>query len=69
MTDTARLQEKIRGSGLKKGFIAERLGITYVGFRKKETGQNEFNVSEVATLKSLLNLSNKEVTEIFLQSK
>lgn len=69
MTDIARLQEKIRGSGLKKSFIAQRLGITYVGFRKKETGQSEFNVSEVTELKTLLNLSNKEVSEIFLQSK
>ena len=69
MTDTARLQNLIRGSGLKKGYIANALGLTYVGFRKKEIGQNEFNVSEVVKLKSLLKLSDKDVSEIFLQSK
>ena len=35
MTDTKRLLEAIERSGLRKGFIASKLGITTYGFQKK----------------------------------
>lgn len=66
MTDTARLKDLVKESGLKKVFIAEKLGITYQGYQKKESGNSEFSASEIKTLKKLLNLSTKEVCEIFL---
>lgn len=69
MTDTEKLGEVIRNSGLKKTFIAEKLGITYQGYAKKESGKSEFLASEISVLKDLLNLSNKEVSEIFLSKK
>lgn len=69
MTDTKRLKEVVRQSGLKKSFIAEKLGISYAGYNKKESGKSEFLSSEIVILKGLLHLSNKDVSEIFLLSK
>lgn len=69
MTDSKRLKARIKESGLKKVFIAQKLGITYQGYSKKENGKSEFLASEILTLKELLCLSNKEVSEIFLQNK
>ena len=66
MTDTNALQSKITDSGLKKTFIAEKLGLTYPGYQNKETGKTEFTGSEIATMRQLLNLSEDETTKIFL---
>lgn len=66
MTDNARLQELVKSSGIKKSFIAEKMGISYQGYVKKESGKSEFIASEIKVIKDLLHLTNKEVTEIFL---
>jgi DNA-binding XRE family transcriptional regulator len=66
MLKVSRLKETIDGSGLKKTFIAEKLGISYQGYLKKENGINDFTATEISILKDLLKLSNKEVSEIFL---
>jgi DNA-binding XRE family transcriptional regulator len=66
MTDVNRLKEVVRDSGLKKVYIAERLGITYQGYLKKENGENEFMASEIKTMQELLGLSAKDIREIFL---
>lgn len=66
MVDSARLQELIKNSGIKKSFIAEKMGITYQGYVKKESGKSQFLASEIAVLRDVLRLSNKEVAEIFL---
>lgn len=66
MTDTVRLRKTVEDSGLKKSFIAEKLGITYQGYYKKESGQSEFTASEIAILQRLLCLSEKDVLAIFL---
>jgi hypothetical protein len=47
-------------------YIAERLGITYQGYLKKENGENEFMASEIKTMQELLGLSAKDIREIFL---
>lgn len=69
MTDTARLKRIVEQSGLKKTFIADKLGITYQGYNKKESGKSEFLASEIAVMKDLLNLSTKDVNDIFLLTK
>ena len=69
MIDKEKLNLRIEESGLKRHFIAEQMGISYMGFYKKVKGTNEFKASEIAKLKSLLNLSSMDVDEIFLQSK
>lgn len=66
MTDVNRLKEVVRDSGLKKVYIAERLGITYQGYLKKENGENEFMASEIKTMQELLGLSAKDTRDIFL---
>ena len=66
MTDTVRLKGLVESSGLKKTFIAEKLGLSYQGYLKKENGKSDFMVTEVSIMKDLLRLSNKEVSEIFL---
>jgi DNA-binding XRE family transcriptional regulator len=66
MTDVNRLKEVVRDSGLKKVYIAERLGITYQGYLKKENGENEFMASEIKTMQELFGLSAKDTREIFL---
>ena len=69
MTDTVRLKRIVEQSGLKKTFIADKLGITYQGYNKKESGKSEFLASEIAVMKDLLNLSTKDVNDIFLLTK
>lgn len=59
------LEEKIKKSGLKYEFIAEKLNITEAGLRKKRAGISEFKASEVRILKKILNLSSEDIEEIF----
>ena len=66
MTDSNRLKDVVEKSGLKKTFIAEKLGLSYQGYLKKENGKSEFMAKEISVMKDLLRLSNKEVSEIFL---
>ena len=66
MADVERLKERIKASGIKKSYLAERMGITYQGYVKKENGNSQFLASEIAILKDVLRLTNKEVTDIFL---
>ena len=68
MTDSAKLKDVIKSSGLKKNYIAERLGISPQGYQKKENGLIEFKASEVAIMKDILNLSAKQTAEIFLSN-
>lgn len=66
MTDTARYKALVADSGLKKKYIAERLGLTYAGYLKKENGDNEFVASELGILKGIFGLSDRDVGAIFL---
>ena len=66
MTDSSRLKDVVEKSGLKKTFIAEKLGLSYQGYLKKENVKSEFMAKEISVMKDLLRLSNKEVSEIFL---
>lgn len=68
MTDTDMLSTVIAQSGLKLGYIAERLGLTREGLYKKLRGQTEFKVSELAILQRVLRLSDADVKEIFFTS-
>lgn len=67
--DKALLKAKVSESGLKKGFIAEQLGISRTGYGLKENGRNEFTASEIQTMRKLLNLSDREVRVIFLSTE
>ena len=65
MTDTDLLQQKIRNSGYKFVFIAEKLGITYQGFLNKLYNKSEFKASEIRTLSELLSLDKEDREAIF----
>lgn len=67
MLDVERYADIVNRSGLKKVFIAEKLGISYQGYLNKEQGKNDFTTSQVKILKDLFNLTKTEVAEIFLQ--
>lgn len=70
MTDSAALREKIKERGLKYGYIAKKLGLSYYGLSLKIENKNEFRTSEVALLCEMLNITSlKEKERIFFAQK
>lgn len=65
MTDTKTLCGKIKDSGFKRSFIAEKCGITYQSLLNRLNGSVEFRIDEVRVLQVLLNLTEQEVIDIF----
>ena len=66
MTNTKLLTEKIERSGLRKGFIAEKMGITRQTLWAKVRGDIPFNQFEIASLCEILGIKNtKEKEAIF----
>lgn len=65
MVNTKMLRDKINDAGYKLQFVAEKCGLTYFGFMKKVNNETEFKASEIMILKVLLNLTDKEVNQIF----
>ena len=64
--DTELLNKKIETSGLRVGYIVEKLGISRQGFDKKRKGLISFRVSEVYVLCDLLRITdNDEKRKIF----
>lgn len=63
--DMELLEKKIEGSGLKKVFIAEQIGIDRASLRNKMIGKTEFTMSEIGKLCKVLNLTDKEKVKIF----
>ena len=41
MTNTRLLEQKIKDSGLKLTYIADRLGVVWITLRRKLDGENE----------------------------
>lgn len=65
MTDTKTLRARIEAKGLKFKAIAENLGITPYCLQRKINNENEFKVSEVDKLSSMLGLTLSEKEAIF----
>ena len=59
------LKEKVVNSGLKTGFIVEKLGLSRQGFYNKLNGYTPFTVPEVYVLCSLLSISDEDSIKIF----
>ncbi len=57
MTDTVRLNEEIKRSGLKKGWIAAELGLSSYGFQRKINNQSQFKAGEIKDLCQLLSIT------------
>lgn len=70
MTNTDMLNELIRERGLKKGFIAEKLGISPYWFTQKSRNQATFTADEITILCSLLNIKSlRQKENIFFADK
>lgn len=63
--DTGLLDEYIKNSGLRIGFICETLGISRQAFSKKCKGKYAFRGSEVYVLCDLLHIDNDTKPKIF----
>lgn len=59
------LNDRIRTSGMKKSFIAEKLGLTPQSFSNRLKGITEFTASEVVALIDILSLTSEEVSLFF----
>lgn len=70
MTDTKLLTKKIADSGLKRVFIAKKMGLSAYGLAKKINNENEFKVGEIKTLCDILKIKSfEEVNSIFFTPK
>ena len=66
MTNTKLLESYIRKSGLKRGKIAESMGVSMNTLKKKTSGNREFKATEIKTLCDLLGIHDaEEVDRIF----
>ncbi|MGM9648838.1 MAG: toxin-antitoxin system, antitoxin component, Xre family protein [Butyricicoccaceae bacterium] len=65
MTDTAMLKSKIAGSGLKIGYVIDKIGISYQCFLNKLHNKSDFKAREIQILCEVLSLSNAEKEAIF----
>lgn len=57
MTDTELLDKKIDESGLRIGYICERLGISRQVFYNKRTNRTEFLPSQIESLCNILGIN------------
>ncbi len=64
-TDTVLLQKRIDESGYKLRFIASKCGLTYAGLLPKLRGERQFTQGEIIALCQLLELSDKDMRQIF----
>lgn len=65
MTNSILLNYKIKISGYRHGFLAEKLGLSRTGLYNKINNKSEFLASEIQTLSDILKLSPDERQEIF----
>ena len=66
MTNTELLEQKIKDSGKKKVFLAEKCGLSYAGFRNCVINKAEFKASHIEILCEELNITSlKERQAIF----
>lgn len=63
MTNTQLLNEIIKKSGLKKVYIAEKVGLTPPGLHNCVTGKSEFKASQINILCDLLGINDLELKE------
>lgn len=65
MFDEVLLKQKIKDSGLKINFVAEKVGISYQAFWQKMEGKSKFTLEEIQKLCDVLNLSTEDRDLIF----
>ncbi len=66
MTNTELLEKKIKESGMKKMYLAQKCNLSYSGFRNCVLNKAEFKASQIAILCEELNITSlKEKQDIF----
>lgn len=65
MTSVHLLKQRIRDSGYKKSYIAERMGITIQSLNNKLEGRTAFTLPEVQKICQLLHIEVAEREKIF----
>lgn len=60
MTDSVALELKIKESGLKKYFIAEKMGLDSISLTNKIRNKSEFKASEIDKLCEILKIESLE---------
>lgn len=63
MTNTELLEKLIRESGKKKGYLAQKCGLSLAGFRNCLTNRAEFRQSQIDILCGELNITSLKVKE------
>ena len=69
LTNTKLLEKKIRESGLKKGYLAEKCGLSRAGYRNCELNKAEFTTSQVNTLCEQLGITSLREKEAIFFAK
>lgn len=65
MTDEEKLRKRIRDSGFRIAFVAEKCGMSYQALLNKMRNNTEFVASEIKALRKLLDIDETEAEEIF----
>lgn len=60
MLDRELLEEKIRQKGVKKGYLAERIGVSRTTFCAMLRNETEFKVSQIKVLCEILDIQDDE---------
>ena len=64
MTNTELLEKAIQDSGLKKAYLAEKIGLTPAGFRNCVVNKAEFKASQINILCDALGIEDLELKEV-----
>lgn len=65
MTDSEALRARIKARGLKLGFIAQQIGVSFPTLSKKINGLSDFTQSEIKIISKILGLTDREMNSIF----
>ena len=65
MTNTALLEEYIKKSGYRKGYLSDVLGLSRYGFLLKCNNKAEFRASEIEKLCNVLKIDTEARMNIF----
>lgn len=65
MTNRKLLEDKIKQKGLKKGFLAEAIGVSRTTFCAQLQGKTEFKASQIRVLCECLGIDGEDMTAIF----
>ena len=69
MTNTKLLEEKIKESGKKISYLAEKVGLSYAGFRNCVTNKAEFKATHIDILCRELSIDLKDMRTIFFAKR